>query len=144
MRHAPAALEMNRQLITQSILPALSRNSHLLMPLAVVCILAVMIIPMPSLLLDVLISSDITVSVIILMATMYIQQPVSFSVFPSLLLIITLFRLSLNIAASRLILLHGNDGISAAGHVVQSFGQFVIGGNYIIGIVMFLVLLAIQ
>jgi len=135
---------MKSQLVTQSILPALSRNSHLLMPLAVVCILAVMIIPMPPLLLDVLITSDITVSVIILMATMYIQQPVSFSVFPSLLLLITLFRLALNIAASRLILLHGSDGISAAGHVIQSFGQFVIGGNYIIGIVMFLVLLAIQ
>jgi flagellar biosynthesis protein FlhA len=135
---------MKRELITQSILPALSRNSHLLMPLAVVCILAVMIIPMPSLLLDVLITSDITISVIILMATMYIQQPVSFSVFPSLLLLITLFRLSLNIAASRLILLHGNEGFSAAGHVIQSFGQFVVGGNYIIGIVMFLVLLVIQ
>jgi len=114
------------------------------MPLAVVCILAVMIIPMPSLLLDILITSDITISVIILMATMYIQQPVSFSVFPSLLLLITLFRLALNIAASRLILLHGSEGISAAGHVIQSFGQFVIGGNYIIGIAMFLVLLVIQ
>jgi len=135
---------MNRELVTQSILPVLSRHSHLLMPLAVVCILAVMIIPMPSLLLDVLITSDITISVIILMATMYIQQPVSFSVFPSLLLLITLFRLSLNIAASRLILLHGNEGFSAAGHVIQSFGQFVVGGNYIIGIVMFLVLLVIQ
>lgn len=135
---------MKRELITQSILPALSRNSHLLMPLAVVCILAVMIIPLPSLLLDVLITSDITISVIILMATMYIQQPVSFSVFPSLLLLITLFRLSLNIAASRLILLHGNEGFSAAGNVIQSFGQFVVGGNYIIGIVMFLVLLVIQ
>ncbi len=114
------------------------------MPIAVVCIIAVIIVPLPPLLLDFLISLDITLSVIILMASMYIQQPVSFSVFPSLLLIITLFRLSLNIAASRMILLHGSEGTSAAGHVIESFGQFVIGGNYIIGFVMFLVILAIQ
>jgi flagellar biosynthesis protein FlhA len=78
------------------------------------------------------------------MVSMYILEPVSFSVFPSLLLLVTLFRLSLNIAACRLILLHGGEGFSAAGEVIQSFGQFVIGGNYIIGIVMFTVLLAIQ
>lgn len=135
---------MNAELVTQSILPTLAKRSHMLMPIATVCIIAVMIIPMPTLLLDLLVTLDITLSVVILLASMYIDQPVSFSVFPSLLLIITLFRLSLNIAASRLILLHGNEGFSAAGHVIQSFGQFVIGGNYIIGIVMFLVLLTIQ
>ncbi|MFN8009162.1 MAG: flagellar biosynthesis protein FlhA [Terriglobia bacterium] len=130
--------------MTESILPALSRRADLLMPLAVICILAVMVIPVPPLVLDLLLSLDITLSVIILMASMYILQPVDFSVFPSLLLVITLFRLALNIAASRLILLHGDEGFSAAGHVIQSFGQFVVGGNYVIGIVMFLVLLAIQ
>ncbi len=135
---------MNAELVTQSILPALAKRSHMIMPIATVCIIAVMIIPMPTLLLDLLVTLDITLSVVILLASMYIDQPVSFSVFPSLLLIITLFRLSLNIAASRLILLYGNEGFSAAGHVIQSFGQFVIGGNYIIGIVMFLVLLSIQ
>jgi len=114
------------------------------MPIAVICCIAVMIIPLPPLLLDILITVDITVSVVILMVSMYILEPVSFSVFPSLLLLVTLFRLSLNIAACRLILLHGGDGFSAAGQVIQSFGQFVIGGNYIIGIVMFSVLLAIQ
>lgn len=132
------------ELFLQSLFPKLSRNAHLLMPIAVVCIIAVVIIPLPPLLLDFLISLDITLSVIILMSSMYIQQPVSFSVFPSLLLVITLFRLSLNIAASRMILLHGSEGTSAAGHVIESFGQFVIGGNYIIGFVMFLVILAIQ
>ncbi len=132
------------ELFLQSLFPKLSRNAHLLMPIAVVCIIAVLIIPLPPLLLDFLISLDITLSVIVLMSSMYIQQPVSFSVFPSLLLIITLFRLSLNIAASRMILLHGSEGTSAAGHVIESFGQFVIGGNYIIGFVMFLVILAIQ
>ena len=115
-----------------------------MMPIAAVCIIAVMIIPLPPLMLDLLVTLDITLSVVILMSSMYIEQPVSFSVFPSLLLMITLFRLALNIAASRLILLHGNEGFSAAGHVIESFGQFVIGGNYIIGIVMFSVLLAIQ
>jgi flagellar biosynthesis protein FlhA len=114
------------------------------MPLAVICCIAVMIIPLPPLLLDVLITIDITLSVVVLMVSMYILEPVSFSVFPSLLLLVTLFRLSLNIAACRLILLHGSDGFSAAGAVIQSFGQFVIGGNYVIGIVMFTVLLAIQ
>src|SRR6185295_13240428 len=109
-----------------------------------ICCIAVMIIPLPPLLLDILITIDITLSVVVLMVSMYIMEPVSFSVFPSLLLLVTLFRLSLNIAACRLILLHGSDGFSAAGAVIQSFGQFVIGGNYIIGVVMFTVLLAIQ
>ena len=126
------------------ILKVLAQNSHLLMPAAVICIIVVMIVPMPSLMLDMLVTLDITLSVVILMVSMYIEQPVNFSVFPSLLLIVTLFRLSLNIAASRLILLHGSEGVTAAGRVIQSFGQFVIGGNYVIGIVMFLVLLAIQ
>jgi flagellar biosynthesis protein FlhA len=135
---------MNTDVVTQSILPALAKRSHLMMPVAAVCVIAVMIIPLPPLVLDLLVTLDITLSVVILMSSMYIEQPVSFSVFPSLLLMITLFRLALNIAASRLILLHGNEGFSAAGHVIESFGQFVIGGNYIIGIVMFLVLLAIQ
>jgi flagellar biosynthesis protein FlhA len=135
---------MNAELAAENLLPALRRNSHLLMPIAVICCIAVMIIPLPPLLLDILITIDITISVVILMVSMYILEPVSFSVFPSLLLLVTLFRLSLNIAACRLILLHGNDGFSAAGQVIQSFGQFVIGGNYIIGIVMFSVLLAIQ
>ncbi len=135
---------METSTLTSSVLSKLSKNSHLVMPVAVVCIIAVMIVPLPSLLLDLLITLDITLSVIILLSSMYIDQPVSFSVFPSLLLMITLFRLSLNIAASRLILLRGNEGFAAAGHVIQSFGQFVIGGNYVVGIVIFLVLLAIQ
>ena len=138
------SVTMAKDTRTNLIISEISRNSHLIMPLAVVCIIAVMIIPLPSLLLDLLITLDITLSVIVLLASMYIDQPVTFSVFPSLLLMITLFRLSLNIGASRLILLHGNEGVTAAGHVIQAFGQFVIGGNYVIGIVIFLVLLAIQ
>src|SRR5512136_727522 len=117
---------------------------HLVIPIGVMGILIVMVVPMPTILLDILISLNITVSIIIVMVSMYILQPVNFSVFPSLLLIITLFRLALNVASTRLILLHGSEGEDAAGRVIQSFGQFVVGGNYFVGIVVFLVLIAIQ
>jgi flagellar biosynthesis protein FlhA len=117
---------------------------HLIIPVAVMGILLIMVLPMPTMMMDLLISLNITVSVIILMVAMYILRPVSFSVFPSLLLIITLFRLALNVASTRLILLHGGEGEDAAGHVIQSFGQFVVGGNYVVGIVVFVVLIAIQ
>ena len=117
---------------------------HLVIPVGVMGILLVMVMPMPTMIMDLLISLNITCSIIILLVSMYIKQPVSFSVFPSLLLIITLFRLSLNIASTRLILLRGSGGEDAAGKVIQSFGQFVVGGNYFVGIVVFLVLIAIQ
>jgi flagellar biosynthesis protein FlhA len=117
---------------------------HLVIPVGVMGILLVMILPMPSMIMDLLISLNITLSIIIMLVSMYILQPVHFSVFPSLLLIITLFRLSLNVASTRLILLRGGEGEDAAGKVIQSFGQFVVGGNYFVGIVVFLVLMAIQ
>ncbi len=113
-------------------------------PLAVLGIVMAMIVPMPSFMLDVLISANITISVIVLMVSMYIRRPVEFSVFPTALLLLTLFRLALNISSSRLILLHGSTGTSAAGEVIEAFGNFVVGGNYIIGVVIFLVLIAIQ
>jgi len=117
---------------------------HLVIPVGVMGILLVMILPMPTIILDLLISLNITLSIIIVLVSMYILQPVHFSVFPSLLLIITLFRLALNIASTRLILLHGSTGDSAAGEVIKSFGQFVVGGNYFVGIIVFLVLIVIQ
>ncbi|MBN2319528.1 MAG: flagellar biosynthesis protein FlhA [Acidobacteria bacterium] len=117
---------------------------HMVIPVGVMGILLVMVIPMPTMIMDLLISLNITCSILVLLVSMYINQPVSFSVFPSLLLIITLFRLSLNIASTRLILLHGSGGEDAAGEVIKSFGQFVVGGNYFVGIVVFLVLIAIQ
>ncbi len=122
----------------------LAGKIHLVIPLAVVGLLLVMMLPVPTVLLDLMITVNITLSIIILLVSMYIQQPVSFSVFPSLLLIITLFRLALNIASTRLILLNGASGEDAAGRVIQSFGQFVVGGNYFVGIVVFLVLIGIQ
>ena len=103
-----------------------------------------MIMPLPAVVLDVLISANITLSVIILLVAMYITRPVEFNVFPTALLLMTLFRLALNISSSRLILLNGSSGTTAAGEVIEAFGNFVVGGNYIIGTVIFLVLIAIQ
>ncbi|MGD0100473.1 MAG: flagellar biosynthesis protein FlhA, partial [Acidobacteriota bacterium] len=117
---------------------------HLMIPVGVMGILIVMVLPMPTMVMDLLISLNITLSIIVMLVSMYILQPVHFSVFPSLLLLITLFRLALNVASTRLILLHGAEGEDAAGRVIQSFGQFVVGGNYFVGIVVFLVLIAIQ
>jgi flagellar biosynthesis protein FlhA len=113
-------------------------------PIAVLGIVLAMIAPLPPFLLDVLISANITMSVIVLLVSLYITKPVDFSVFPTTLLLMTLFRLALNISSARLILLYGNTGTSAAGEVIQAFGAFVVGGNYIIGVVIFLVLIAIQ
>jgi flagellar biosynthesis protein FlhA len=127
-----------------AITPATTRKLNLAVPLAVVGVVLVMILPVPPALLDILISANITLSVITLIVTMYITRPVQFSVYPSLLLLLTLFRLALNISSSRLILLEGNTGTAAAGRVIESFGQFVVGGNYVIGVVIFILLIAIQ
>ena len=94
-------------------------------PLAVMGIVMAMIMPLPSFLLDLLISANITLSVIVLLVSMYIVRPVEFSVFPTTLLLLTLFRLALNISSARLILLNGNTGTAAAGHVIQAFGNFL-------------------
>ncbi len=117
---------------------------ELSIPLAVLAIVLAMITPLPPILLDLLISANIAAAVIVLMSSMYIRRPVDFSVFPTALLLMTLFRLALNVSSARLILLNGNTGTSAAGEVIQAFGAFVVGGNYVIGVVIFLVLIAIQ
>ncbi|HEX5481965.1 MAG TPA: flagellar biosynthesis protein FlhA [Terriglobia bacterium] len=125
--------------------PASSRSHHdWIVPVLGVAMVFVMMVPIPAIVLDVLLAVSITVSVLVLLVSMYIQRPVQFSVFPSLLLLLTLFRLSLNLASSRRILLHGNQGPGAAGKVIEAFGQFVVGGNYIVGFVIFLALIAIQ
>src|SRR5579863_758929 len=122
----------------------LSNIGELAVPIAVLLIVIALITPLPSFMLDVLIVLDLMMSVIVMMVAMYIGRPVEFSVFPTVLLLLTLFRLALNISSSRLILLNGNTGTTAAGHVIEAFGSFVVGGNYIIGTVIFLVLIAIQ
>src|SRR5579884_3406723 len=114
------------------------------LPAAAVAMVFVMLIPLPAILLDLLLALSITCSVLVLLSAIYILKPVQFSVFPSLLLLLTLFRLSLNMASSRRILLHGNEGAEAAGSVIGAFGQFVVGGNYVVGFVIFLALVAIQ
>jgi flagellar biosynthesis protein FlhA len=118
--------------------------SEMSVPIAVLGIVFAMITPLPPALLDVLISANITMSIVILLTSMYITKPSELNVFPTLLLLMTLFRLALNISSSRLILLNGNTGTRAAGDVIESFGSFVVGGNYVIGTVVFLVLIAIQ
>jgi flagellar biosynthesis protein FlhA len=118
--------------------------SEFAVPIAVLGTVFAMIAPLPAFLLDILISANITMSVIVLLVSLYITKPVEFSVFPTTLLLMTLFRLALNISSARLILLNGNTGTSAAGEVIQAFGAFVVGGNYVIGVVIFLVLIAIQ
>jgi flagellar biosynthesis protein FlhA len=118
--------------------------SQVAVPLAVLAILMALITPLPGFILDLLIVTDILMSVTVLMVSLYLIRPVEFSSFPTTLLLLTLFRLALNISSSRLILLNGNTGTSAAGEVIGAFGSFVVGGNYIIGAVIFLVLIAIQ
>ncbi|HEX3746445.1 MAG TPA: flagellar biosynthesis protein FlhA [Bryobacteraceae bacterium] len=122
----------------------LEELSQLAVPLAVLGIVIALITPLPSFVLDLLIVTDILMSVTVLMVSLYLVRPVEFTSFPTTLLLLTLFRLSLNISSSRLILLNGNTGTSAAGEVIGAFGSFVVGGNYIIGAVIFLVLIAIQ
>lgn len=119
-------------------------RSDVMVSLGLVIILMVMIIPMPPFILDVFLSLNITVALLILIITLYTQTSLEFSIFPTLLLATTLFRLSLNVASTRLILLKGDSGAYAAGKVIQSFGQFVVGGDYVVGFVIFIILVVIN
>ncbi len=122
----------------------LRKSGEWIAPIAAVSMVFVMLVPLPSFLLDLLLTVSITASMLVLLTAIQILRPVQFSVFPSLLLLLTLLRLSLDLASTRRILLHGNEGTSAAGKVIEAFGQFVVGGNYIVGFVLFLALIAIQ
>jgi flagellar biosynthesis protein FlhA len=114
------------------------------LPILAISMVFVMLIPVPSFVLDLLLAASITASVIVFLTAVQIRRAVDFSVFPTLLLLLTMFRLSLNLASSRRILLHGHEGTHAAGAVIEAFGQFVVGGNYVVGFVLFLALIAIQ
>jgi len=122
----------------------LRKSGEWIAPIAAVTMVFVMLVPLPSFLLDLLLTISITASILVLLTAIQILRPVQFSVFPSLLLLLTLLRLSLDLASTRRILLHGNEGTGAAGKVIEAFGQFVVGGNYIVGFVLFLALIAIQ
>lgn len=118
--------------------------SEMMTVIGVLTVLIVMIIPLPSMLLDFLLALNITLAITILLIAMYTLKPLDFFVFPPLLLVTTLFRLSLNVASTRLILLHGNEGPLAAGKVIKSFGSFVVGGNYIVGMIVFIILVIVN
>lgn len=128
----------------RTITQVLRASGEWVVPIAAVAMLFVMLVPLPGFILDILFTISITASVLVLLTAVQILKPVQFSVFPSLLLMLTLMRLSLDLASTRRILLHGSDGPSAAGKVIEAFGQFVVGGNYIVGFVLFLALVAIQ
>jgi flagellar biosynthesis protein FlhA len=115
-----------------------------LLPLGSISVVFVMLIPLPAAALDFLLALSMAASVVVFLSAVQIRRAVELSVFPTLLLLLTLFRLSLNIASSRRILLHGSEGTAAAGKVIEAFGQFVVGGNYVVGFVLFLALVAIQ
>jgi len=121
-----------------------TNSADFMMVVGVIAILMVMIVPLPPFLLDFLLALNITFSIIIILMGMYTVTPLDFSIFPSVLLVATLFRLSLNVASTRLILLHGNEGALAAGKVIKSFGSFVVGGDYVVGLVVFVILVIIN
>ncbi len=133
-----------RDLITRLNWRDLSRRSDVIASLGLVSILMIMIIPLPSIMLDLFLSMNITLALLILVISLYTVKAIEFSIFPSILLTTTLFRLSLNVASTRLILINGDQGPDAAGSVIQSFGQFVVGGNYVVGIVIFVILVLIN
>ncbi len=123
---------------------SLKNNGDVFIAAGVVGILLVMLVPLPTGMLDIMLALNITMSILILMLTIYVMRPLDFSVFPSLLLITTLFRLSLNIASTRLILLNGHTGPLAAGRIIKGFGSFVVGGNTTVGLVVFMILVVIN
>jgi flagellar biosynthesis protein FlhA len=125
-------------------LGSLLKRSDLGLAVGVMAILVVLILPLPSLLLDFALAISITFSVLILMTSLFIQAPLEFSAFPTVLLIATMLRLALNLASTRLILARGHEGTDAAGHVIQAFGNFVMAGNFIIGIIVFTILVIVN
>ncbi len=133
-RNFPWAAQLSRTL----------RRGEIALAAGLICILTVLILPMPAWLLDVSLAFSITVSVLILMVVLFIQKPLDFSTFPTVLLIVTMLRLSLNLATTRLILTHGHEGTDAAGHVIEAFGGFIMGGNYVIGLIVFAILVLVN
>jgi len=120
------------------------RFQQILLPITAISMVFVMLVPVPSFVLDLLLALSIAASVMVFLTAVQVRKATELSVFPTLLLLLTLFRLSLNLASSRMILLHGQNGTHAAGSVIEAFGQFVVGGNYVVGFVLFLALTAIQ
>ena len=116
------------------------RGKEMLLAGGVVLILALMLIPLPTFILDLMLSFSISLSFLVLLTSMFMISPLEFSIFPSLLLVTTLLRLGLNVTSTRLILLNGDKGVDAAGEIIRSFAEFVVGGSYVVGAVIFLIL----
>src|ERR1044071_8755345 len=112
--------------------------------IGVLGVLAMVVLPLPPIALDALFTFNIALSIVIVMSVFYVARPVEFGVFPTILLIATLLRLALNVASTRVVLLNGHSGSHAAGHVIESFGQFVIGGNFAVGVVVFVIITIIN
>ncbi|MGB1558445.1 MAG: flagellar biosynthesis protein FlhA, partial [Oceanococcaceae bacterium] len=136
-------MEMTRTGTGSLFRQALGRG-ELAAPLLLLLIIGMMVIPMAPMLLDLLFSFNIALSVAILLAVIYALRPLDLSAFPTILLVVTLLRLALNVASTRVVLLHGHEGGAAAGHVIEAFGNFVIGGNYAVGLVVFVILTIIN
>ncbi len=135
------------QQTTKTFLPALNewqKGAQLALPLGIIVVLGIMILPVPPFLMDFFLTISITLAITILLIGLLVDKPLEFSVFPAVLLVTTLYRLSLNIASTRLILLRGELGPDAAGKVIASFGQFVVGGDYVVGLVVFVILVVIN
>ncbi len=150
MTDLPANAPAPRTLLPEGMPPSLGafatrlRSSDMALAFMVLGIIVILILPLPSVLLDFLLAISIILSVLILMTALFIETPLQFSAFPTVLLIATMLRLSLNLASTRLILAHGHSGPGAAGHVIEAFGNFVMGGNFVIGIVVFVILLTVN
>ena len=125
--------------LEKSMLKKILHYSDVGVALLMVLVVVMMVIPLPTGLIDVLLAANITLGVVVLLVTFYVKRALDLSVFPTLLLIVTLFRIALNVSTTRLILLNGY-----AGEIIMAFGNFVVGGNYIVGVVIFLILVIIQ
>jgi len=125
-------------------LKRMGRHTDVMLAAGVLGILLIMMVPLPLWLMDILLALNIAIGLVILLTSIYVLRPMDFSIFPALLLLTTLFRLSVNVATTRLILLHGQEGPSAAGHVIEGFGHFVVGGNTIVGVIIFIILVLIN
>jgi len=122
----------------------MSKHTDVMLAVGVLTVIMIMMVPLPTWIMDTLLAINIAMGILILLTSIYVLKPLDFSIFPSLLLLTTLFRLSLNVATTRLILLHGQDGTAAAGQVIEGFGQFVVGGNTVVGLIIFIVLVLIN
>lgn len=130
--------------VNQTFFDKLRAQGDLVTAMALMAFMVIMVVPLPPIAMDMFLALSITVSLLVLLVTFYVNNPIEFSIFPTLLLATTLFRLSLNVATTRLILMGGHGGADAAGSIIQTFGHVVVGGNYVVGLVVFSILVVIN